>query len=186
MHVQRLCLPLSLSLSVRTVKKKTKKRGHFKAKVIDYRAPRHTSWARVDCPRLFFSLLSRSDESIHFCEERRGWCVNTVRSWCGGPVLLSRCRRCLGCCVKTAIVTQCSFVCGPQGLMGHYAEWPDSLPAARSLEGHKHNVVRPRPPLSLSSLAASLHITFLTYLTLPYQATSRGLVGKVTSALICV
>lgn len=183
MHVQRLCLPLSLSLSVRTVKKK----GHFKAKVIDYRASRHTSSARVDCPRscaLFFSLLSRSDESIHLCEERRGWCVNTVCSWCDGPVLLSRCRRCLGCCVKTAIVTQCSFVCGPQGLMGHYAEWPDSPPLHDLWRDTNTTWSAPTPIVSHRPTASfAHHLPHLPYLTLP---TSRGLVGKVTSALICV
>lgn len=62
-----------------------------------------------------------------------GYCLFLLR-W---PVLLSHC---LG--VKTAIVTKCSFVCG---LMGCYAEWPDDW------RGHVHNVVLPRPPLSLSS-----------------------------------
>lgn len=68
---------------------------------------------------------------------------------------------------KQQSVAKCSFVCALRGLMGYYAEWPDSpCTISGGLERHKHNVVRPTP-LSLSSHCQ--HIT------------SPGPVGNVTS-----
>lgn len=91
----------------------------------------------------------------------------TSAVWCPNIVFLFVCYYPAAAVSKQQSVAKCSFVCALRGLMGYYAEWPDSpCTISGGLERHKHNVVRPTP-LSLSSHCQ--HIT------------SPGPVGNVTS-----